>query len=186
MLKLRPIECIRGRVRAYNGGRRTPWQHNDVLFDWSVIVGTLLTQAGGNYKLAGMLLEFKNLANADDPVTAPVFDRTGNIDYYNALSSSPDVDYLRVPLLASSLAPIDDGGSLLTFFAQSEGLLGANGKPFTDSDNSKVYGGALVSIVDPADRTRDLVFSRFYLAADNQQIKLPSSQIGLQWELSLT
>ena len=73
----------------------------------------------------------------DDTVSPPAFDRSGGIDYYNALSSSPDTDYLRLPLVATNL---DSSNQVLfpdvnrmTFFAMSQGVVGANGKPFSDT-----------------------------------------------------
>jgi len=58
--------------------------------------------------------------------------------------------------------------------------------PFSEASNSKVFGAALVAILDEADATRDLVFSRFYLSTSLQQLKLASSQIGLEWKIQLS
>jgi hypothetical protein len=162
----------------------TPWRPNLVVYSWAEIVANLLNTAAANYKLSGMLLEFKNVANAGDPVTPPSFDRTGGIAYYNGLSSSPDVDFLRVPILASGVTTSDTGATF-SVFAKDQGAVGVNGKPYDNAHHSKLYGAAVVAIVDPADRTRDLVFSRYYLPTDEQQLKLATGQLGIEWAIPL-
>ncbi len=133
---------------------------NAVLYDWGTIVGRLLTGGGNAYRIGGMYLEFQNVGDASDPVTPPTFDRTGGVDYYNNLSSSPDIDYLRIPLVASTLTSSDDelfpGGNLMTFFAQSQASVGTgvHGKTFNDAAISKVFGAALVAVPVLGDRSR--------------------------------
>lgn len=167
----------------------TGWQHNDILYNWATIAGTLLTAGNPQYRIAGMYLEYKNVASPSDAVAVPAFDRSGGISYYNGLAMTPDTDFLRVPLVAATLTSTSDslfpGGNLMTFFAQSQGVTGAAGKPFGASHNSKIYGGALVAIPVLADRTQDLIFSRFYLTSGFQQVKLATSQIGLEWAITL-
>jgi hypothetical protein len=186
--------ALGGRVRVYNiaDGRKvplTPWISNLVLFDWAGITGRLLTQGDTNYKIGGMYLEYENVADPADPVAVPTFDRSGGLSYYAGLAGSPTKDYLRVPLTSaildsSNLTNFPDGNRM-TFFAQSQGVTGVNGKAFSDSVNSKVYGAGLVTLVDEADSSRDIVFSRFYLPVASQQVKLPTSQVGLEWEIEL-
>lgn len=173
-----------GRWKSTGGGR-----HNDILYDWAAIVSQQLANGGTAYRIGGIYLEYQNVAEPGDPVTVPAFDRTGGISYYDGLAGNPTVDYLRVPLIAAVLSnsnpSLYDGDNVITFFAQSQGVVGVNGKPFSDVNNSTVYGGALVAIPDLADRTQDLVFSRGYVPTDQQQIKLASSQIGAQWIVTL-
>jgi hypothetical protein len=185
---------VKGRVRAWritNVLRSmhpvTDWRKNDVLFSWAGIAGKLFTQGLNNFRISGMYLEFEN--NGGVPVTVPTFDRSGGLSYYQGLSGSATRDYIRVPITAATLESTDEvqfpDGNLMTFFAQTRGVTGVHGKPFSDVDDSRVFGGGLVAIVDEADDTQDIVFSRFYFAEDDQQVKLPSSQIGLEWEIEL-
>jgi len=165
---------------------RTPWRHNDVLYSWGAAAVRALTQPGSNYTINAMYLEFKN---SGGPVSPPTFDRTGGIEYYLGLASSGDTDYLRVPLVATTLDVSDPAlftdVNRMTMFAMSNGITGINGKAFSDSAGSTVYGGALVSIINPADKTTDIVFSRFYFLAADQQTKLSTSQIGIEWQVTL-
>lgn len=206
--------AVRGRIRFYsvlpakannwarnttiNGSKlpglwtpKTEFKKNAVMYDWATIAGILLQTGNSAYKINGMYLEYQNVANAADPVTPPVFDRSDGVDYYNALSSSPDIDYVRVPVVAATLTSTDETlfplGNLLSFFAQSQAATttGVHGKDFSDTGISKIFGGALVAIPDVNDRTKDLVFSRFYVETAEQQAKLATSQIGLEWSIEL-
>lgn len=169
----------------------TDYVHNDFLYEWGAIFGSLLLRKGLTYGIGGMYIEFENVGSPGDPVSVPTFTRDAaeGVDYYNALSGSPDRDYLRVPLVSATLDSSDPvnfpKGNRPVFFAQTAGVTGVHGKPFSDADNSTVFGGALVAFVDDADPTRDLVLSRFYLSADNQQVKLATSQVGLEWRVTL-
>jgi hypothetical protein len=193
--KLNGDAMVRGRVRIHDvigtalWMPQSDWRKNLVLFDWAGSVGKLLTEGAINFKIGGMYLEYENVADPDDVVPAPTFDRSGGLSYYEGLSVSPTKDYLRVPLTAATLTSSDaeqfPDGNVMTFFAMSQGVVGVHGKAFDDVNNSKVYGGALVVFVDEADSSRDIVFSRFYFDGGDQQVKLPSSQIGLEWEQEL-
>lgn len=169
----------------------TEWQHNDVLYEWATIVGHLLLRVGTQYGIAGMYMEFENVADPEDVVSPPSVTRDADqgVEYYNALALNATKDYLRVPLIAGVINRSDDtkfpAGNLPTFFAQTTGNTGVHGKPFSYANNSKMYGGALVAFVDEADATRDLVFSRFYFDTDKQQPKLDTSQVGYEWEIVL-
>lgn len=192
---LMPSQLISGMMRGHrivNGiwVPHTKWQQNDILFDWASIVGNLLRNAPNlkPYFIGGMYIEFEN--NGGAPVSIPTFDRSGGIGYYNDLLTSPNRDYLRVPLTAHTFDSTDEdlfpGGNALVFFARTEGIEGVHGKPFSDAVSSRVYGGALVSFPDFADPTQDLVFSRTYFDdTDEQLIKLAGSQLGLEWPITL-
>lgn len=170
------------------------WCKNAVLLDWTTIVGTLLTQGKVNYRLSMMYIEFQNLSDPDDPADIPAFnadDPAAGIDYFNGLIDSADRDYLRVPLIAATLSSTDETrfpspkGNLMTFFAQTQGVVGTHGKSFSDVDNSKVVGGALISAPDSGDATQDLAYNRFYFDVGDQQVKLPTSQVGVTVEAEI-
>lgn len=204
-----PTERVRGDVRVHrvypvlrrlgglSGGLpegwdpRTPFTHNDFLFEWGAVFGNLLLRRGLNYGIGGMYIEYENTASPGDLVTVPPFgrDSTEGVDYYNGLSDSADRDYLRVPLVAGTLDSTDNTkypkGNLATFFAQTQGVQGVHGKPFSEGSNSTVFGAALVAFVDEADPTRDLVLSRWYAPTSSQVLKLATSQVGLEWQLTL-
>lgn len=169
-----------------------PWQHNDILYSWATIVGPQLSDGDRKYRIAGMYIEFENTASPGDPVTVPNVTRANARPYYDGLADSADRDYIRVPITAvrgdtsdEDVWPIAEGGNLLTFFAQTTGLVGVHGKPFSDADNSTVIGGALIAMLDEDDPTQDRILSRLYLEADSQVLKRPPDQIGLEWELEL-
>lgn len=166
------------------------FEHNDVMYDWATIVAENLRNEpdGKNYSIGGMYLEFEN--NGGAAVTPPSFDRSGGKDYYDALLSDPNRDYLRVSLAGVTLDSTDlvlfPRGNQLQFIAQSTGVVGVHGKTYSDSVSSRIYGGALVATPVQTDDTQDLVFSRFYFAsASNQLIKQAGSQITLTWPVTL-
>lgn len=182
-------------VRATGGGRAyhihngiwspvTGWSHNDFLYDSASIFSRLLVDGDGDYKVAGMYIEYRNVADPDDEVAAPGFGRDGGVSYYDDLASSPDVDFLRVPLTAALRESTDEelypDGNLCRFFAQTQGSVGIHGKAFGPGSNSKIYGAALVAMPVQGDRTRDLVMSRWYLDGSSQQVVLANRQIGIE------
>ncbi len=186
-------ECVKGRVRAHQIDENRIWRPsgpfcpNAVMFDWAGLASRLFTSADPRYRISGMYLEYKNLADPSTVVTPPSFTRDQGISYYSGLSSSSTVDYLRVPLSANALTNTDTESftiaNAMTLFAMSQGSVGVNGKPFASGNNSKVYGGALVALVDENDRTNDVVFSRFYFPTNQQRVKLSGGQLGLEWQI---
>lgn len=164
---------------------------NALLYEWGAIFGNLLRRQGLNYGIGGMYMEFENVASPGDPVSVPTFTRDAGegVEYYNALSGSSDRDYLRVPLVATTMDSTNETnfpkGNRPIFFAQTSGVEGVHGKGFSDGDNSTVFGGALVAFVDEDDPTRDIVLSRFYLEIAKQVPKLSTSEIGFEWRLKL-
>lgn len=168
---------------------KTLFEPNAFMYDWATIVGSLLMRKDIHYGIAGMYIEFENVASPGDPVSIPSFTRDEGVSYYNDLATSSDRDYLRVALTASSMDSTDltkfPKGNRPTFFAQTSGVVGVHGKPFSDANNSVVFGGALVSFLDPNDFTQDLVLSRFYTTVGSQQSKLATSQIGFEWRVTL-
>ena len=164
-----------GRVHCFSQGR------NLVVYSGADILAKLLSGASG-YAIAGMYLEFKNLGVPGTPITPPTFDRSGGIGYYNGLSSSADVDFLRVPLTVPGdiqSTGAEYNGNQLTFFAQSEGSTGFHGKPFGSSSNSEVYGAGLIAMPDESDQAQDVVYARTY---DFTQVpKEDGFEIGITW-----
>jgi hypothetical protein len=182
-----------GRVRAYSipapytdspWELMTDWSTNLVVYEWASIVGNLLNGTGLNYRIGGMYLEFDNDGS---PVTPPSFDRTRNVGYYNDLTGNRD--YLRVgltsALLTSSDATLFPGGNKCTFFSRSQGTQGVHSTAFSNAAGSIIFGASLVAYVDDTDSTQDLILSSMYFDSGDQQEKLSTSQIGLEWELTL-
>ncbi len=171
--RTRQVTAYGDRSRMILHARRD-WTKNDVLYSWGAIAARLLTSAKSlsNYTINGMYFEYKNVADPDDPVTTPIFDRSEGLSYYDDLTSSPDVDFIRTPIVAATIDSSDTDQfpdvNRMTFLAMTSGIVGINGKAFSADDNSKVYGGALVAMPDPGDRTQDVIFSRFYFDTDNQ------------------
>jgi hypothetical protein len=168
-----------------------PWQKNNALYEWATIVAKLLAREGTQYGISAMYIEFENLADVDDPITAPNVTRDADqgVEYYDGLADSGSRDYLRVPVISAVISSSDEvkypKGNVVTFFAQTSGNQGVHGKTFSDSVNSKIYGGALVAQVDEDDATQDLVLSRFYFATASQKPKLANSQVGIEWPFKI-
>jgi hypothetical protein len=187
------LNDIRGNVRAHRVTESdhwdpvTPFKHNLVLYQWAEITSRLLTTGDSRYRLGGMYLEYQNGGGPCPTLTAPEFARDRTIEYYNNLAGSPHLDYLRVPMTAIQVLSSGDGLSQnqLVCFARSGGLVGVHGKPFSYAANSVIYGAALVAFVAPNDATQDLLFSCFYFDPEDQQPKLATSQVGLEWQITL-
>ncbi len=166
----------------------TDWVPNTVLYDWASIVSRLLATGDPAYKIATMYMEFTNVITPGDTISpTPTVTRGPNegLAYYASLISSPDRDYLRVPVISALVDSTDDvnfpQGNRTTFFAQSQGVTGVFGKSFSDLANSLVYGGALVASPGGLDASQDIVLARFYYPTMQQIPKLSSGQVGLTW-----
>jgi hypothetical protein len=184
--------AVQGRARLHRvtGDCWTPvtdFKSNLVLYQWTEIVSKLLTTGDSRYRIGGMYLEFKNVASPGTTVSPPSFTRARTVAYYDALASSPDTDYLRVPLTATQILSEGEGltNNQLVFFARSSGMTGVHGKSFSYASNSVVFGASLVAFVDATDTTQDLLYSSIYFATEDQQQKLATSQIGLEWPITL-
>jgi hypothetical protein len=181
-----------GKVRAYRVEQgqwlqQTELKPNLVVFEWAAIVSKLLTTGDSRYRIGGMYLEFENVVSPGATVSIPAYDRTRSSAYYQALSSHASRDYLRVPLIATQLLSEGTGleNNQSVFFARSSGVVGVHGKPFSAANNSTVFGASLVVYPNQADASQDMVFSSYYLDPTDQQQKLASSQIGIEWRLTL-
>ena len=161
------------------------WRPNTVLYEWGAIIGGFMATGDAAYRVSGMYIEFENAA---PPISAPSYTRADGRAYYAGLESDPTRDYLRVPLIASPLSSSDEAtypkGNVNTFYAMTGGAVGVGGRAFSSASASTVYGAALVPTVDPADRAKDLILSRFYFGAGSQLTKPPGLQLALGWEIT--
>ena len=184
---------VEGFIKTYEVTKEGLWLpkvsfHNQIQWSWGEIACKLFGDGASEYKIAGMYIEFENVASGSDTVTSPSFDRSEGIEYYSSLSSSATRDFLRVQLISSpkpSLIPGYEGSTTtenqLTFYAQSSGSIGVHGRSFSVGSNSKVFGLALVAMPKWEDRTRDVIFAREYYPTNQQVLKQASSQIGVSW-----
>jgi hypothetical protein len=186
------LNKVYGRVRAHRVTDNlwtpvTELKKNLVLYQWAEITSKLLTLGDSRYRIGGMYLEFQNVASPGDPVSPPIFDRTRTVQYYDDLAGNANTDYLRVPLIGSQTLSTGSGltNNEIVFFARSSGVVGVHGKPFSYAANSVVFGASLVAFVDATDATQDLLFSSFYFDVADQQQKLATSQVGIEWDLTL-
>jgi hypothetical protein len=162
--------------------------HNQIQWTWGEIACKLFGEGRPEYKIGGMYIEFENVASPGDVVTPPSFDRSEGLEYYSALSASPTRDYLRVQLISAPKSSLISGYedasvnvNQLTFFAQSSGSTGVNGKTFSAAANSTVYGVALVAMPRWENMSQDLIFAREYYPTAQQILKQASSQVGVSW-----
>lgn len=167
----------------------TPYRSNDIMADWATIASNFFVTGDSRFRVSMMYLEFENVADPDDPVTIPSFDTTDGIEYYQGLSQHASRDYLRVFLSGSSVSTTDSdqwpSGNVSQFFSMSSGVVGVHGKTFSDANNSKLFGAALVAVRDAEDAAQDLILSRLYFTSAEQQVKLATSQLGVDWLLEL-
>lgn len=127
-------------------------------------------------------IEYYNTASPGDPVSVPTASVEEGLEYYNNLASP--ADFIRAPLvgsptlsIAASYTPYfgDGEGNTITCVAITAETAGELGRPFTNADNSTVYGLALVSVPDWADRTQDVIIQRAYFSVSGEQVLRPDS-----------
>jgi hypothetical protein len=194
------VPPVNGRVRLQqvlvdsSGKPLLSWREgkllkNQICYNWGVVASALFRrlQDGNNYYVGGMYLEFDNSGSAVDPVPSPA--RNTTVNYYRDLSGT--ADYLRVPLLASAGSCSDSdlfgGDNVATFISQSSSTTGnrvTSPLTFSDANNSRIYGAALVAFCDDGDTTKDLIISRIYLQPEDQVEKVAGSQIYTSWSLT--
>ncbi len=168
-------------------------QPNQIQVGWGMAAAMSMGFGDRNYKINAMYMEYENVADPEDVITAPDFEETEGVEYYQNLGLSGTRDFLRVPLLLQPSLGIEPGfedyftagvsGNRLTFHAQTQGTVGFNGKAFNDGVNSKVFGVALVATPIFADQTHDIVVARTYFDPGDQTAKLASSQVGVTWDI---
>lgn len=165
---------------------------NSWMYTWGFITAKCLCQQNASYTLNCVYFEYQNVANPTNVVAIPSFSLKDDRSYFENLASSPDRDYLRVPV--RTLSDIDIAAGYEAFFAagqgnqawvyaQTEGAVGMTGKPFNDSVNSKIYGVTLVAAPVFADRTQDVLFARSYFTGGQQQVKAPNGQFSIRYPL---
>lgn len=178
-IRIFSFDPVTHRIRHMTARRNLiPYSGADILA--SLIAGT------PSLNVSAMYMEYENLADPGDTPSIPTYDRTEGIEYYNGLSSSPNKDFLRIPItvspdISSSDEDIYDG-NVVTFFAVSEGLAGFHGKAFGPSSNSAVYGAGLISSPDPSDQSLDRLFARTYTGI-NKILKETGFEIGITWQV---
>lgn len=168
---------------------------NTWVYSWAHVVVSLAADADPAWRPAYLYLEYQNLADSGDVVTPPSIDRADGLAYYQGLASSPDRDYARVPITLTvkgrdpdyvGTADLPVGQfNMLTFQAYGAAGTGVNGKPFTDSDNSKVYGIALAAGPVPNDPTKDVVWGREYYSTSDQWIVPATGSLQVTYALTL-
>jgi len=154
-----------------------------ILYGAADAAAALFATGDARYKVSGMYLEFQN---GGGTATPPSYDRGGAAAYYAGLASSPNHDYLRVPLAAGVIAVTDPSlyaGNIARFFAVSADAVGVWGKTFSSTVSSLVYGGALVAMVDPLDASQDVLVARFYFDTSSQLAKIEGVQLSVQCDL---
>lgn len=179
---------VKGEVSTYNISEDGMWKllhtsDNQIQWSWGEIACHLFGDGNPAYKISAMYIEFENTSGTP---SVPSYTRSEGLEYYTNLASSLTKDYLRVPMLAAPAKGLASGYSninfnQLTFIAQTSGTTGVNGKTFSDSVNSKIYGVALIAAPVWSDRTQDVIFARKYYSSANMVAKQASSQIGVSW-----
>jgi hypothetical protein len=122
-----------------------------------------LSGIGAGYTISAMYLEYANAAHIAVP-SAPEFSRADGVDYYLGLGDHRD--FLRVPLTTypyTQATGEDYQSNRVTFFALSSGHTeGNNGKPFDATNQSTVFGIALVATPILGNVSNDIVLCRSY------------------------
>lgn len=147
------------------------------------ILSRLLT-GDRDYALTAMYIEYENVASPGDAAVNPSFTEEEGIEYFSNLSGSLTHDFLRVPIRGTTLglsAGYEGAAyNLARFIAVTEGTAGIHGKAFSSAANSKICGAALVAAPVWADRSQDVIFSRWYYDASEQLLKPASGQVTVQ------
>ncbi len=189
------VRGLSGLWRVHNDGRveAITFKQNQIQYAWGFAAVMAMCKRQPLYGISSMYIEYENVADPTDPVTIPTFGREEGREYYQDLESSGTRDYLRVPLLQDPMLGIQAGfenfftagvnGNKATFFAQTAGIVGVNGKTFSTAANSKICGAALIATPVIADITQDIIVARAYYSVDEQEVKGLSSQLGVSWEL---
>lgn len=161
------------------------------MLTWGYLACQLFGRRDLRFAPAHLYVEFANPANPEDEITFDPPQSDDSLDYYSSLGNSPDRDFLRVPLPPAAEIQVDpdyanllppDRGNRLRFLAQvAAGAVGVFGKPFSEVNNSRVYGVALVASPSPGDWTSDILFSRGYYAPEEQIPKMANLQVGIAY-----
>lgn len=176
--------CRPGEAPVLLARAENTWCHT-----WGDAGARLFATGAAGYQITTMLVEYVNVAEAGQTVAPPVALRSDTIGYYLDLASSPNGDYLRVPLLFPPALDRDPGSSAtpslppgavnrLTATALTAGTRGANGKPFGAAYNSLVIGLGLAASPAPASPGADVVCFRGYFS-QSSQVPVPAAPAAL-------
>lgn len=129
--------------------------------DYNIVVAQLLA-GNSKYTPKYLYLEF---ANSETEVAVPESVEEGR-SYYDSLSLSDSVGYLRIPI---TIAPtVDEVNGKVIYTVLVTSIESVNGVRFSSGDNSRIYGVALVAAPAPDDPTQDIVFAREYFRGTRQ------------------
>lgn len=194
---------VRGHIALWRIDEKTGFaqplgnQPNQIQYTWGFIAANCFGRRRQpdrpDYSISALYIEYENQENPENTVSvASSFLRDVGLPYYNALAGNRD--FLRIPITIEptisvsagyeSKLPVSQAGNKLTFFAQTAGVVGALGRPFSHTVNSKVFAAALVAAPVFGDRTKDVIFARTVFSTANQITKEASSQIGITWDIA--
>jgi len=162
--------------------RQVTFKKNQIM-DGITTCSARLFGGAPNFKAGAMYFEYQNLASEIDDPTPPAFSKDEGVEYYSGLQYSPNVDFIRVPILVAPAVSEREAGTLLTLYAVTPASdYGFWGKPFDALNNSAVYGGAVVATPDVASPSADVVIARNYPTAA-KVLKAPGEQICMVWSI---
>lgn len=158
------------------------FDHNKTMNGAALAIAQLF--AGySNHIPTHIYFEFENLGSQEADPVLPAFGKADGVEYYTGLEFSTSKDFLRVPVIAGTPYQNEDGDYVISFYAVTPGNnKGFWGKPFSESDNSAVFGGALVATPNPAIQANDIVIARSY--PENAKVMKPTGeQISVTWNI---
>jgi hypothetical protein len=127
-----------------------------VIFN-AVIPGT----SDSGTKINTAYIEFVN----GDAIEPPEVNPASIADYFVQLGSTPDRDYLRVPILSHVVGKTDTGAAKLEMTVAADGETGVHGKSFSAAVGSRIYGFTLAAS-QGNDRGDILVVNHYYPPAE--------------------
>lgn len=134
------------------------------------------------HRINCVYVEYQNVALPGDAAVLPASSEFDGLEYFDNLAAG--YDFVRAPLVGEAALRIASGytpyfgegeGNTLDFVAATAETQGELGRPFTNADNSKVYGLALVSAPDWTDRSKDIVILRAYYSDVGDQVLRPDA-----------
>lgn len=173
-----------GRVAFGYGDQFCSPTKNAIASSWNEFLAPILLGKlfSAPIEINGVYIEFEN--DGGQVVTPPTFERDDDhLLYYQQLTTTTgNRDYLRLPITGRSANSLKTAFSII---AETTGVAGQNGLPFSSSQQSRVYGGSVVYRRSDLP-SEDVVFSRAYISdSDKQLVKLAGRQISLRWEFTV-
>jgi hypothetical protein len=169
--------------------RFAAFRPNLLLYTWGHIAAQAIGRGDRNYRVSTVYLEFENNPGV---VAAPSVAAGDGVGYYNALASSPNRDYLRVPIEAMPSIVVAPGyeaflppetGNRAVFAVQTGGTQGVHGKPFSEAASSRVFGIALAATPVLNDATADILLARGYYDP-GEQVPKTARQLGAIYRIT--